>query len=455
MKKLIVATLVALAALSCTNNNVTSPSTSVSADSSWQSVADANGSSVYMVGVLVVDASGYPMAMFEIGTAFKLKNSGYFTNAHVALALDKIAAEWVYNGFDSTYTSLPVIVKNGEDIGLARVITAYSIHPDYDTTVFSADIARLYLDTSEAKTVGLTMGSTAEVTSLTFGQEIGSIGFPGELAGVNYVFPKATMKTGLFGSAHQFKFPYSPDTLAYFLEYSIDLTPGTSGSPLFNAAGHVIGIHNSGTGSGSNCSGIRGDLIAGIDTTKKVTMSQIVGNEDDFLVTEGVSAGNFVIGQKLTTVDPTYKGGADTVVGYTDNVMTLVQAQLKSGKIYAVKISRAGYGGFEPPFHTKSGISVTSSLSDLFNDYNSSDIAIVQSIVPLIGSSPASNDTVSISTVDKKGIAFTHSGNSVDEIMIYPPDSVLDYTVFSRFQQKNYKRPAGVPIVMLPNVFLK
>ena len=76
-----------------------------------------------------------------------------------------------------------------------------------------------------------------------------TLGFPGELQGgdLDHLYPIATFKDGTV-SAVRPPFQgerYSPrDT--YVVQHNLDLSGGTSGSPIFDASGKVLAINNAG-----------------------------------------------------------------------------------------------------------------------------------------------------------------------------------------------------------------
>jgi S1-C subfamily serine protease len=91
---------------------------------------------------------------------------------------------------------------------------------------------------------------------------IATIGFPGETQYFNYHYPVATLKSGSISALRPLQFPFSSDSTDRLIQYDFDLTGGTSGSPVFNEAGHVIAINYSGYDRGSINFGIRSDLLA-------------------------------------------------------------------------------------------------------------------------------------------------------------------------------------------------
>ncbi len=86
-------------------------------------------------------------------------------------------------------------------------------------------------------------------TRLRVGEPIATLGFPGELQGsrLSNFFPIATFKDGSVSALRppQPGQPYSART-AYIVQHNLDLSGGTSGSPIFNRVGEVVAINNAG-----------------------------------------------------------------------------------------------------------------------------------------------------------------------------------------------------------------
>lgn len=100
------------------------------------------------------------------------------------------------------------------------------------------------------------------------GQEVCTIGFPGELYSVQEDYSPVipTFKDGIISALR----PYDSSTSANpvqirlvgkMVQHSLDLTRGTSGSPIFNRRGEVVAINNSGFESTDEGFGIRADEL--------------------------------------------------------------------------------------------------------------------------------------------------------------------------------------------------
>jgi S1-C subfamily serine protease len=88
------------------------------------------------------------------------------------------------------------------------------------------------------------LAPTEELAQIAPGMPVFLYGFPGRLN--NVAVPEATFVTGEIGRVTGLD--QSPHTFAenILIQHSAFTSAGTSGSPLFNAFGHVIGINTGG-----------------------------------------------------------------------------------------------------------------------------------------------------------------------------------------------------------------
>ena len=84
---------------------------------------------------------------------------------------------------------------------------------------------------------------------LRVGQPVATMGFPGEIAALNTMVPLATFKDGTISALR----PLRPEAEAVtpensrFVQHNLDLSGGTSGSPIFDHEGWIVAINNAGT----------------------------------------------------------------------------------------------------------------------------------------------------------------------------------------------------------------
>ena len=171
-------------------------------------------------------------------TAFALSADVLATNAHCVQA----ALTEFYN---------PVVMMNGAPSNIYPIIRTVS-HPGFVNGQISMDVGLIRIRGSLPYIV--TPASNDELAQLAPGVPVFLYGFPGRLSDV--ASPEATFVTGEIGrvtgldqSPHSFE-----ENL--LIQHSAFTSSGTSGSPLFNGLGHVIGINTGGyTENGQALSG--------------------------------------------------------------------------------------------------------------------------------------------------------------------------------------------------------
>jgi V8-like Glu-specific endopeptidase len=193
------------------------------------------------VGV-VVAVSSKPI---PVATAWAFAPNKFATNSHVSESVKKLQKK----GLDV------FIALNNSDRRL-RVVGVKS-HPNYGkisrnydgqkSLGISYDVAILI--TEETTDHFFPIASEYELKKLKAGYKIGFLGFPMEsLASnnINVKHPVATMQTGILTSITDYWQKRSNYKNNVLLKHNLPSAGGASGSPLFNANGKVIGIHNAG-----------------------------------------------------------------------------------------------------------------------------------------------------------------------------------------------------------------
>jgi S1-C subfamily serine protease len=183
---------------------------------------------------------------FLIGTGFRAHFTDViWTNAHVAEGLsDVISILAILN-------PTPFAVKSGTLIGGSdtHILSTFFTHPSYDGTTLSPDVAVLLLPEPTTSVPEFLPREFA--SSLRVGQPIATMGFPGEIEALNTTVPIASFKDGTISALR----PFNPSTTDFaaannkFVQHNLDLSGGTSGSPIFDHQGWIIAINNSGTES--------------------------------------------------------------------------------------------------------------------------------------------------------------------------------------------------------------
>ena len=203
-----------------------------------------------------------------MGTGFAVDSETLVTNGHVIDGL--IAWNNYIEDFNRTngteWISSWIVVQNlttSLDESNFFYLQYYMQHPEWDGDVNSPDIGLLYIWEGGYIPRRVTLATSSVARRLRVGVPIATLGFPGELQGGedwSSLFPIATFKNGTI-SALRPPFqdePYSPlDT--YIVQHNLDLSGGTSGSPIFDASGQVVAINNAGIEANFGDMGIDGD----------------------------------------------------------------------------------------------------------------------------------------------------------------------------------------------------
>jgi V8-like Glu-specific endopeptidase len=153
-----------------------------------------------------------------------------------------------------------VAVLNGSGRSRYRV-TQMVAHPGYKQGVAGNDVGLMRVEGSLSKTVRL--ASVQELRAVAQGQTMYTLGFPGSLAKPSS--PEATITQGIISRMMTpAQNPGSFDA-AHVLQHTAYVTGGTSGSPIFDTAGTVIGINAGGLKT-------KQDVFLGGDKTRPVSM---------------------------------------------------------------------------------------------------------------------------------------------------------------------------------------
>ena len=209
-------------------------------------IEDGNlAEAVYLVGYETEDN------ILPIGTAFAAHyDNMLWTNAHIveeALIgpdLDPEAA--MHGGIEGRFFA----ARTGTRIGDEG--TYYweesIIHDQYDGSDESPDLALIVLGDDATLPGPLPRLLPREhAGSLRIGQPLGTLGFPGALMLLNIEFVIATFREGTLSSLRPFySGPFGPEDIGDVLHYDMLLESGTSGSPVFDHEGYVVGVNFAG-----------------------------------------------------------------------------------------------------------------------------------------------------------------------------------------------------------------
>lgn len=187
-----------------------------------------------------------------IGTAWAVKENLLATNAHVAEAIIDIMQklhELKINGATPYFLPNKSNNQNYEIIDLT-VHPAYlkiPVSPHGKQPVNFPDVAILEVNGQLSHI--LTLATKDELKELKAGQSIQYIGFPMEnLIGQNINLNSliATTQSGTISAMSNWWLGDSGQENNRLIRHDMGATGGASGSPMFNANGHVIGLINAG-----------------------------------------------------------------------------------------------------------------------------------------------------------------------------------------------------------------
>ena len=222
----------------------------------WSGVVNSLQRSVYAVLYAEYEDDGELLYVSFIGTGFAVESGTIVTNGHVV----DVLVEWdadlaAYNQRHGTnYYSEWLVVQN-LTIYLKYQSNFFSIgeyytHPEWDGDPSSPDVGTLHIWEGYISR-RTTLATSNEASRLRVGAPIATLGFPGELQGVSDwgdFYPIATFKDGTI-SALRPRFEeleYTAPRDTYIIQHNLDLSGGTSGSPIFDASGRVVAINNAG-----------------------------------------------------------------------------------------------------------------------------------------------------------------------------------------------------------------
>ncbi len=216
-------------------------------------VDESNGevSPVWIPVVDSLDGVSYAIGIREDETGtFSLVGSGVAvgpgliaTNAHVVLSLFEGTLLLRQRGIAVT----PIAWRNGSDaVSEGLLLDVAGIHTEFrDGVVFSADVATL--EVAESLSEVITLPDLSGSLSLRRGIEVGLLGFPGSTLSR---FPEpltATFRQGAITALGAFDSVQASGPLYdQVLQYSITVTPGTSGSPVFDLTAKLVALNNAG-----------------------------------------------------------------------------------------------------------------------------------------------------------------------------------------------------------------
>jgi V8-like Glu-specific endopeptidase len=198
-------------------------------------IYDANKSALFML--VAHDGDSYEHGGFC--TAFAIKPDVLASNAHCV----KAAEEYENKGAD-IWAHLNDSSKNGKPKMFP--VAKHRGHPKYrhEADKITPDVGLFQLEEGEAPAT-VVLAEKDELKQLGTGDALFAIGFPGRT--MNESSPLATFMPTSVGRVTDAN-GEKPETYAdgWLIQHEGQTTPGTSGSPIFDAQGHVVAINAGG-----------------------------------------------------------------------------------------------------------------------------------------------------------------------------------------------------------------
>jgi pSer/pThr/pTyr-binding forkhead associated (FHA) protein/V8-like Glu-specific endopeptidase len=231
-------------------------------------IARANHDAIFLVTVkTAVQEEGFC-------TAFAIKPDRLITNAHCVVAAEDYkkrgGAIWV--------------VQNGHPEVRFAVARSKRIAGFFAASGgITPDVGWLKIEGALPKTVAL--ASAAEYQGLGTGDQMYTYGFPGRLADV--AAPEATFVEGVVGRITTLDGRVGDAKQAQLIQHSAFTSGGTSGSPIFNSAGHVVAVNTggyaeaAGDGAGKSASPVVSRSLPGYNFGMRVDLVEELVSEGD------------------------------------------------------------------------------------------------------------------------------------------------------------------------------
>ncbi len=219
--------------------------------------------SVYLVTIKTPDGNLRPLA-----TAWVVdrKRGLLATNAHVAELHKQVSSYAADLPNDS-----PLVVCSPGENGHTFEVIDVTIHPGYDafTKLWetfdpsrplgsqalepianagpACDVALLHVEPNENLAPELKLASDETIRGLSAGDPVAMAGYPLEgilLGGVNVKQPFSELDVGIVKAVTDFFGSPAHDAELQLIHHSVASAGGASGSPIVNAAGEVVAVHN-------------------------------------------------------------------------------------------------------------------------------------------------------------------------------------------------------------------
>ena len=221
----------------------------------WSGIVHSLQYSVYAVLHGVYNENIADWTITFIGTSFAVESGTLVTNGHIIDGLVELDGQVAAfnNRYGTDLQGTWIVVQNlTTDLSYQEnyffIGTSWS-HPQWDPdNLSSPDVGTLHI--SEGF-IGrrVRLATSNAVYRLRVGAPIATLGFPGELQGgeLSHLFPIGTFKNGTISALRPpFRGEMYTTSDTYVVQHNLDLSGGTSGSPIFDASGQVVAINNAG-----------------------------------------------------------------------------------------------------------------------------------------------------------------------------------------------------------------
>lgn len=179
--------------------------------------------------------------LVPFGTAWGVGPNAFATNSHIT---EPVKAHLAKGG------EVRIVINKHPELTY-RVTKAIS-HPKYgsagNTAGGSYDVGILEVDGN--LTSWFPIAPASELKQVDSGYRVAYLGFPMEErvgGGIDPRSPVATMQTGIVTANTDWWFAAGSEANRFLIHHNLSSSGGASGSPVFNAKGQVVALHNAGT----------------------------------------------------------------------------------------------------------------------------------------------------------------------------------------------------------------
>ncbi len=179
--------------------------------------------------------------LVPFGTAWGVGPNAFATNSHIT---EPVKAHLAKGG------EIRIVINKHPE--LTYRVTKAITHPKYgsagNTAGGSFDVGILEVDGNLSS--WFPIAPSSELKQVDSGYRVAYLGFPMEErvgGGIDPRSPVATMQTGIVTANTDWWFAAGSEANRFLIHHNLSSSGGASGSPVFNAKGQVVALHNAGT----------------------------------------------------------------------------------------------------------------------------------------------------------------------------------------------------------------